>query len=101
MHEHIIEDENGNTVDSVRFCSDRCHHDWHQQTDTPYEGWNGCHEGSDANEYCAQCGVIVWCGEDSCKCQRDNVLVNRFRTESGEYCEHGNYIQLPHERNRK
>jgi len=94
MHIHYIEDHNGNVVDIIPFCSDSCHLSYcAEHADLTYDGWNGCHGGGDAEEFCANCGVI--CGGYVCDCQRDNVVVNRFSRDDGEKCEHGNWIQLP------
>lgn len=95
MHIHVITDQRGDMIDVIPFCSDSCHRDWCELTDTPYEGWDGAHESPDYNSYCAACGVIAGCGPESCEHQRDNVVVNRFTTKSGEMCRHGNWIQLP------
>lgn len=94
MHVHLIENGAGNIVDAVPFCSDACHRAYcASHSDLTYGGWHGCQEGGDAVEFCAACGVVCW-GYD-CDCQRDNVVVNRFASDSGEKCEHGNWIQLP------
>lgn len=95
MHEHYITDDNGNTVDVITFCSDSCHTDWHAGNGTEYEGWNGAHESADYNSYCAQCGVIAGTGPEACSHQKDNFVVNRFTSDDGETCDHGNWIQLP------
>jgi hypothetical protein len=39
--------------------------------------------------------MVCWCDEDACKHQRDNVVVNHFRSTKGEKCRHGNWLQLP------
>ena len=54
MHylEVILDDD---LVDLIPFCSDWCHQQYCRAHDVEYEGWNGCHEGSDAAEYCANC----------------------------------------------
>jgi hypothetical protein len=95
MHVHQIEDEQGELSDVIPFCSDSCHREWCGRHNIEYGGWNGAHEASDGGEYCANCGVTCATGEESCEHQRDNVLVNRFTTEKGVQCEHGNWIQLP------
>lgn len=96
MHVHEIEDEHGDLADVVPFCSDSCHREWCAKSSAyPYTGWNGAREGGDANEYCASCGVIASCGEGACEHQRGNVVVNRFTSQLGVACEHGNWIQLP------
>ena len=40
-HHHYIEDEHGELVDLLTFCSDYCHQ---AATGEHYAGWNGCHE---------------------------------------------------------
>jgi hypothetical protein len=90
MHLHYIEDESGDLVDLVEFCSDACNRDW---SGDAYQGWSGCHE-SEHTTYCRHCGTVIP-GEDACEHQIDNVLVNRFPSFSGEQCSHGRWIQLP------
>jgi hypothetical protein len=90
MHEHYIEDESGELVDVVAFCSDACNRDWSGEA---YGGWSGCHE-TEFTVFCAQCGVAIP-GQDACEHQTDNVVVNRFPSDTGEKCEHGNWIQVP------
>ena len=94
MHYHIIT-SHGETVDAIPLCSDSCHQDYDRDHGYGYCGWNGAHESLDYNSYCAQCGVITGCGPESCEHQRDNIVVNRFRSVDGETCEHGNWIQVP------
>lgn len=95
MHVHIIKNGPGNVVDVVPFCSDACHRDWcAEHSNCPYEGWNGCNEGSNGPEFCTNCGVFAG-GTPECEHQRDNVVVNRFRCDEGEKCDHGHWIQLP------
>ncbi len=95
MHYHTIEDRYGNLVGLIPFCSDACNRAYcNEHDDIEYQGWNGCQEGSDYVEFCAQCGVVAG-GAYECNCQGDNVVVNRFRCDDGEKCEHGNWIQLP------
>lgn len=58
-HVHHIEDDTGDIVDLVYFCSDTCHNDWCNIKGNPdYGGWNGCHE-HDCTETCAHCGEIL------------------------------------------
>ena len=95
MHAHYLEDAHGNLTDAIPFCSDSCHREWCRNASVDYNGWNGAHDSGDSNEYCANCGTIAGVGEESCECQESNVIVNRFTTEAGEMCEHGNWIQLP------
>lgn len=95
MHYHFIEFQ-GDLVDLVPFCSDACHQAWCEEEGIEYEGWNGCQEGGDYIEFCANCGVVAG-GEYQCDHQRDNISVNRFLSEDGEKCEHGHWIQLPRE----
>jgi hypothetical protein len=92
MHYHYIEGATGDLIDLVPFCSDDCHRSWCADTGEEYI-WNGCHEGADYPEYCAQCGVYAG-GTPECDCQRYNVLVNRLRCDAPEICAHGNVIQL-------
>ena len=96
MHIHIVENEHGHIQDTIPFCSDPCHRAYcasHPDIGA-YGGWNGCHEGGDYPEFCAACGVYCG-GTPECEHQRDNVLVNRFTSETGEKCEHGHFVQVP------
>lgn len=57
-HYYEIEDDTGNLVDLVVFCSDWCHKSYCREHSLTYRGWNGCHE----NPYtvpCASCGETV------------------------------------------
>ena len=56
MHIHCIEDEHGDVVDIVSYCSDYCHREGEGDK---YRGWNGCHEGADYDERCANCGDLI------------------------------------------
>lgn len=96
LHYHEIDDAKGDLSELVAFCCDSCHQEWCHINGYDYGGWNGCH-GSDVNEYCRNCGVIANCGseDDYCEHQADNIVVNRFLSEDGERCKHGNWIQLP------
>jgi len=95
MHVHIIENGVGNVVDVIPFCSDAYHRDYcASHSDLKYEGWNGCHEGGDSVEFCAECGVVAG-GTYECNHQSDNVVVNRFVCDNGERCDCGHWIQLP------
>ena len=94
MHYHMIEDDTGDLVDIVHFCSDACHRQWCEDNDEKYGGWNGCNEGSDSVEFCDNCGVVAG-GTYECDCQRDNVVVNLFLSEEGEKCEHEHWLQVP------
>lgn len=96
MHVHYVENEHGHVQDVIPFCSDSCHREYCKTHSDigPYTGWNGCNEGGDYPEFCANCGVYCG-GKFDCDHQRDNVVVNRFRCEDGEKCEHGHWIQLP------
>jgi hypothetical protein len=91
MHEYLIEDERGDTVDAVSLCSDACHRAY---AGDEYAGWNGAHE-LEHTDYCAACGVVIPGTEDACECQRANVVVNRFPSLGGIECKHGNWIQVP------
>jgi hypothetical protein len=97
MHYHAVEDDDGDLLTLVPFCSDSCHRSWCHDNGATYGGWNGCQEGSGSGEWCAECGVIVEQPSDwtACNCGYDNVVVNRFRTDTTELCEHGLAIQVP------
>lgn len=90
MHLHEIKDQSGELVELVKFCSDACNRDW---AGLDYQGWSGCHE-TEFTTYCVACGVVIP-GFDACEHQTSNVVVNRFLSDEGERCEHGNWIQLP------
>jgi hypothetical protein len=97
MHYFYVDDSDDNLVDVVPFCSDSCHRQWCEATGEDYKGWNGCQEGGDYSAWCAHCGV--WAGgTPECGHQSDNVVVNRFRCDSGEKCDCGHWIQLPSDR---
>lgn len=92
---HYLYDSSG---EFIPFCSDACLREYCIENDIEYNGWNGCHEGGDYRHYCAQCGTYAGGGngdEAPCDCMLHNVVVNRFLSDTGEQCEHGNYIQLP------
>jgi hypothetical protein len=95
MHIHTIDDDHGDLLDVVNLCSDSCHRAY---AGDDYNGWNGCHE-TEHPDYCASCGVVIPGTVDDdgtpCDCQTRNVVVNRFLSDDGERCEHGNWIQLP------
>ena len=61
-HLHFVEDEHGDVVDHIVFCSDFCHSDYcwreHKNGNLEYGGWNGCHEIS-TSEPCANCDDLV------------------------------------------
>lgn len=58
MHVHRIENEHGDLVDLVPFCSDHCHFQWCQDEGVEYEGWDGCHE-VEYLEFCECCGEAI------------------------------------------
>lgn len=58
MHVFFIEDETGDIVDEIPFCSDHCHHAWCELEGETYGGWNGCQESSFDTE-CAYCGSPI------------------------------------------
>lgn len=89
MYEHYIEDKSGDLIEVVALCSDACHRLF---APDDYQGWNGCHE-TEFTTFCEVCKVVIP-GEDSCSCQGENVVVNRFTSSTGEKCKHGNWIQL-------
>jgi len=90
MHLHYIEDASGDLVEARELCSDACHRDY---AGSDYQGWNGCHE-AEHTTYCANCGVVIP-GSDACEHQRNNVIVNRFHSDTGEKCACGQWIQQP------
>lgn len=57
-HQHYQLDRNGDIVDINIFCSDFCHESWCKQTDSEYDGWNGCHE-TEHDVVCEYCDTIV------------------------------------------
>ena len=65
MHIHPIEDDRGDLVDVVSFCSDFCHRAWCRANNKKYDGWYGCQEGGDGEEFCAHCGEKCWEGFES------------------------------------
>lgn len=92
MHLHLLEDDNGELVDYIKFCSDACHQFWCRENDSEYLGWSGCHE-AEHTDWCEQCGVVLP-GLNACECQLSNVTVNRFPVSEPEICECGNIIQV-------
>ena len=56
MHYHPIEDKYGDLVDLTPYCSDYCHREGEGKD---YQGWNGCHEGADYDQECANCGEVL------------------------------------------
>ena len=54
-HLHFIEDDSGDVVDHLVFCSDYCHY---KHMGEKYRGWNGCNEIS-TTEPCVECGRKV------------------------------------------
>jgi hypothetical protein len=57
-HEYLVEDDNGDLVDTVTLCSDSCHQQYCRDNDLEYMGWNGCQE-IQFTEPCAQCECPV------------------------------------------
>jgi hypothetical protein len=90
MHEYYIDDAAGDLVDVIPLCSDSCLRAYSLEN---YAGWNGAHE-SEFTTHCAQCGVVIP-GDDACEHQTHNIIVNRFPSDTGERCPHGNWIQVP------
>lgn len=92
-----VNDTNGDLIDLIPFCCASCRTDYCRDNSIETDENFSNAEGGDSNEYCAECGVIAHIGfeEESCEHQRDNFVVNRFQSEEGEVCEHGNWIQLP------
>lgn len=59
VHQHLIEDDDGDVVDVVELCTDWCHREWCAQHGAEYDGWNGCHEVQVEHGtpmLCAHCG---------------------------------------------
>ena len=57
MHIHRIEDESGDLVDIVPFCSDYCHRTW-GALDGIECLWDGCHE-TEIEQKCEHCGTLI------------------------------------------
>ena len=55
VHQHIIEDEQGDAVDALYFCSDFCHR---SHMGEEYQGWNGCVEVM-GPAYCEECNAEI------------------------------------------
>jgi hypothetical protein len=57
---HLIEDDSGDVVDYLVFCSDSCQQDYMASSVCCYDynGWNGCNEIS-TSQPCENCGDIV------------------------------------------
>ena len=60
-HLQLVEDDSGDVVDHIVYCSDTCHSDGARNE---YAGWNGCNEIS-VGEPCAKCGDWVSGIEDN------------------------------------
>jgi hypothetical protein len=52
-HFVYVNDDNGDLVDLIVYCSDYC-----ARTDIAYDGWNGAHELEGCDE-CASCGDVL------------------------------------------
>jgi hypothetical protein len=86
-HAMNLEDDRGDLVDVILFCSDACHQEYAGEA---YGGWNGARDMSGDPEWCAACGVLL----TALKCGCDaGVVVNRFPVETPERCEHGGILQ--------
>lgn len=57
MHLFEINDDQGDLVDVVVFCSDYCHRLWCIENKQEYQGWNGCHEPWPSR--CASCDALI------------------------------------------
>ena len=55
---HLVEDEAGELVDVIPFCSDYCHRGYCAREGVEYNGWNGCHE-TEQDEVCAYCDEVI------------------------------------------
>lgn len=61
-HECPIENDIGELVEVMIFCSDGCHMDWCSSNGVKYGGWNGCHEIEYEPEHpprCDHCGDML------------------------------------------
>lgn len=58
LHAHYFEDDKGDLVDLIYFCSDSCHRDWCEREGETYGGWNGCQERPDYEVPCENCGGV-------------------------------------------
>ncbi|KKL99566.1 hypothetical protein LCGC14_1813100, partial [marine sediment metagenome] len=101
-HALYIEDDKGDLIDSINLCTDTCSRTYAKRIEVEYRGWNGCHE-QEFTTWCANCGVVLpgFAGDNQgelCSEQDANIVVARFRSDSGEKCERHNgkhWIQLP------
>jgi len=58
-HLHPVEDDRGDLIDVIVFCSDYCHRQYDRENDLSYGGWYGCME-IPVSEPCAYCEQTVW-----------------------------------------
>jgi hypothetical protein len=86
MHEVYVEDENGELIDVLPYCSDAC-----ARTDENYAGWAGAHE-TEFTTWCMNCGVVIGGFEPECE-HVYPVVVNLIGTPEDEYCEHGTLVR--------
>jgi hypothetical protein len=57
-HYYEVEDDKGDLIDLVVFCSDFCHQSYCRENGKEYGGWNGCHE-LEFTTPCESCGEQV------------------------------------------
>lgn len=95
MHEHYLYDDEGDLTDVVPFCCDACHREWCGAQGEEYDGWNGCHEGADYPQWCANCGARCGIGIET-DCDGDCVPVGVYPPYDRK-CEHGYAYYLPAE----
>lgn len=95
-YELLIEDDTGDTVDALPVCSRGCAKDVAFKEDLPNEPYS---YEPEFDTWCVNCGVIMggFAIEDNtwhCR-HRYPIIVNRFRVDVAEVCEHGVTIQQP------
>lgn len=90
MHQHHVEDLNGNLVNTVPFCCAACHRDWCAQHGIDYPGLSPAFGESSTDEYCAKCGVRCRIGlsNDRCDSRCLPVMVNLIGPTT-DTCRHG------------
>lgn len=71
-HLGYIEDNQGDIIDLVIYCSDFCNKIHNKN----YEGWNGCHELR-ISQPCECCGVIVEGIEETLTAQRNLMATDK------------------------
>ena len=88
MHEHYIEDDDGELVDIRVYCSDSCNRD---DNGEHYQGWSGCHE-AEFTTWCQNCGVVIGGLDPECE-HVYPVVVNLIGEPEDEHCGHGTLVR--------